>query len=173
MTHARRMVRDDQLDALMQREVALYEARTPRSKAVFEDARTCLLNGVPMPWMGDWGTAYPLFYDRAAGNRIVDVDGNEYVDFCLGDTGAMFGHSPEATAAAVTAQVRRGITTIETRHRAFAMKVQPAIFDPAERVVTTSTRTCGFPQSKLLLVTPTFLNEVDVSTLVELDGCGH
>ena len=112
MIQPQRMVSDHQLETLMRRETAHYETRTPRSKAVFEEARASLLNGVPMPWMGDWGTAYPLFMDRAAGNRIVDVDGNEYLDFCLGDTGAMFGHSPEATVGAVIAQVQRGITTM-------------------------------------------------------------
>jgi len=67
---------------------------------------------VPMPWMGDWGTAHPIFVRRALGNRVIDLDGNEYIDFCLGDTGAMFGHSPEATAETVATQVRRGITTM-------------------------------------------------------------
>jgi len=112
MTRPQRMVTDRQFDSLMNRELATYEKRTPRSKAVFTRAQASLLNGVPMPWMGDWGTTYPLFADRATGNRIVDVDGNEYVDFCLGDTGAMFGHSPEPTVDAVTAQIRKGITTM-------------------------------------------------------------
>jgi glutamate-1-semialdehyde 2,1-aminomutase len=107
-----RIISDARLDRLMQREVARYEARTPGSKAVFDEAGEVLLNGVPMPWMGDWGTAYPIFVDRAAGNRIVDVDGNQYIDFCLGDTGAMFGHSPPATTEAVTRQLQRGITTM-------------------------------------------------------------
>ena len=71
-----------------------------------------LLNGVPMPWMGDWGTSHPIFVSKASGNRVTDIDGNEYVDFCLGDTGAMFGHSPQATAEAVAKQVRQGITTM-------------------------------------------------------------
>ena len=112
MTPSNTILTERQLDTLMQREVDRYEIRTPKSKGVFTQARDVLLNGVPMPWMGDWGTAYPLFIDRASGNRIIDVDGNEYVDFCLGDTGAMFGHSPKATADAVTRQVRLGITTM-------------------------------------------------------------
>ena len=107
-----RIISDAQLDTLMRREVARYESRTPGSRAIHDRADDVLLNGVPMPWMGDWGTAYPLFVDHAAQNRITDVDGNDYIDFCLGDTGAMFGHSPSATAEAVTRQVRRGITTM-------------------------------------------------------------
>lgn len=108
----KRIISEAQLEGLMQREKAIYETRTSESKAVFDKAKGCLLNGVPMPWMGDWGTPYPLYIKQAEGNRIFDMDGNEYIDFCLGDTGAMFGHSPEATADAVTRQVRQGITTM-------------------------------------------------------------
>ena len=49
---------------------------------------------------------------EATGARVVDVDGHEYVDFCLGDTGAMAGHAPPATVAAVAAQAARGATTM-------------------------------------------------------------
>jgi glutamate-1-semialdehyde 2,1-aminomutase len=51
--------------------------------------------------MNKWSGGYPLYLHTACGNRIVDVDGNEYVDFSLGDTGAMAGHSPEPTVTAV------------------------------------------------------------------------
>lgn len=107
-----RIISDSQLEKLMERETALYESRTQRSRYIFEQSKDVLLNGVPMPWMGDWGTAYPLFIEQAKDNKISDVDNNQYTDFCLGDTGAMFGHSPDATAEAVTRQVRRGITTM-------------------------------------------------------------
>jgi glutamate-1-semialdehyde 2,1-aminomutase len=107
-----RLVTADRLARLNERETALFAQRTPKSKALFDAAHDALLNGVPMPWMGDWGTGHPLAVDEARGNRVVDVDGNEYLDFCLGDTGAMFGHSPEPTARAVEGQVRRGITTM-------------------------------------------------------------
>lgn len=107
-----RVISQSRLDTLMAREVKTYESRTPNCRKAFERAGRVLLNGVPMPWMGDWGTAYPLFMSHAGGNRITDIDGNEYIDFCLGDTGAMFGHSPAPTAEAVTRQVQRGITTM-------------------------------------------------------------
>ena len=107
-----RLVSDEQLAKLRAREDALFLERTPKSKATYAQAQEMLLNGVPMPWMGDWGTSYPIFLDKAAGNRLTDIDGNEYVDFCLGDTGAMFGHSPEATAEVIAQQARRGITTM-------------------------------------------------------------
>ncbi len=107
-----RLVTDEQLAKLNAREQAVFEGRTQRSRETYEKAHAMLLNGVPMSWMGDWGTSHPIFVRSASGNRIADIDGNEYVDFCLGDTGAMFGHSPEATAEAVAAQVRKGITTM-------------------------------------------------------------
>lgn len=69
-----------------------------------------LLAGVPMPWMTQWAGPHPIYAASASGARVVDADGNEYVDFCLGDTGAMTGHAPPATAAAVGEQARRGIT---------------------------------------------------------------
>ena len=70
------------------------------------------LYGLPMHWMRDWPLPHPLFIDRAQGNRLRCVDGHEYVDFCLGDTGAMFGHSPEPVARAVAAQAARGLTAM-------------------------------------------------------------
>jgi glutamate-1-semialdehyde 2,1-aminomutase len=94
----------------MDREVADFAASNPRSAALFERAQTSLLAGVPMNWMVKWAGPFPLFVDRAAGARFTDVDGHEYVDFCLGDTGAMAGHSPAATADAILAQLPRGIT---------------------------------------------------------------
>ena len=65
-----------------------------------------------MPWMTKWPGGYPIVLDHAEGARITDIDGHEYVDFCLGDTGAMAGHAPAATVAAVERQARRGITTM-------------------------------------------------------------
>ena len=103
---------DAQLAGLQAREDALFQERTPKSKIAFTKAQEMLLNGVPMPWMGDWGTSHPIFVKSAIGNRVTDIDGNTYIDFCLGDTGAMFGHCPDATAEAVCRQVRRGITTM-------------------------------------------------------------
>ena len=112
MRYTTRVVSSKRLAELMKAEVALYEQRTVKSGAAFKKAQKNLLNGVPMPWMGDWGTDYPIFVEKARGNRIIDLDGNEYVDFCLGDTGAMFGHSPVETVEAVAEQAGKGITTM-------------------------------------------------------------
>ena len=69
-------------------------------------------NGVPMSWMSKWPGAYPVFVAEAKGASFVDVDGNTYIDFCLGDTGSMTGHSPEATVAAIREQVGRGLSAM-------------------------------------------------------------
>jgi glutamate-1-semialdehyde 2,1-aminomutase len=81
-----------------------------RSGELFEQASGSLLAGVPMPWMTEWAGPYPVFAATAEGAHFTDVDGNEYVDLCLGDTGAMTGHSPAPTVAAIAEQSARGIT---------------------------------------------------------------
>jgi glutamate-1-semialdehyde 2,1-aminomutase len=82
----------------------------PRSGALFERGKRSLLGGVPMPWMTEWAGPFPPFVATAKGARFTDVDGNEYVDFCLGDTGAMTGHAPDATVEAIARQLEKGIT---------------------------------------------------------------
>ena len=84
----------------------------PRSGELAGQARGPLLAGVPMPWMTRWPGAFPLFVESASGARLVDVDGLEYVDLCLGDTGAMTGHALPQVAEAVARQAGRGITTM-------------------------------------------------------------
>jgi len=98
--------------ALLEREQRLFAERTPQSKALASETAKHWLNGVPMHWMVDWGTPYPLFVAEAHGVTLTDVDGHTYVDFCLGDTGAMFGHSPPAIADAIRRQAGRGLTTM-------------------------------------------------------------
>ncbi|HEU4979980.1 MAG TPA: transaminase, partial [Solirubrobacterales bacterium] len=98
------------LAALIEREERSFIERHPRSRELFERGRRALLAGVPMPWMTEWASPFPVFAAEAAGARFTDVDGNEYLDLCLGDTGAMTGHSPPPTAAAVAERAARGIT---------------------------------------------------------------
>jgi glutamate-1-semialdehyde 2,1-aminomutase len=100
------------LEALTQREQQRFVADRPKSKALFERAGKSLLGGVPMNWMLRWAGAFPPFVREAQGAHLYDVDGNRYIDFCLGDTGAMTGHSPFATVKAVEEQLRRGITVM-------------------------------------------------------------
>jgi glutamate-1-semialdehyde 2,1-aminomutase len=94
----------------MDREQKKFVADRPKSAALFERARKSLLGGVPMNWMAKWAGAFPPFVREARGAEFFDVDGHRYIDFCLGDTGAMTGHSPSATVSAVERQARRGIT---------------------------------------------------------------
>jgi len=98
------------LEQLLERELTAFEREHPRSHELAERARGSMLAGVPMPWMIRWAGGFPVFAADAHGARFRDVDGHEYVDFCLGDTGAMTGHSPEPTVRAVTDQAARGIT---------------------------------------------------------------
>jgi len=98
------------LDALLERELERFERDHPRSRELFESAKDTLLAGVPMPWMSEWAGPYPVFVAEAHGARFTDVDGREYVDLCLGDTGAMTGHAPKEAVAAIAEQAANGIT---------------------------------------------------------------
>ena len=100
------------LGELIAEETARFKATHPRSQGVFEQARASMLGGVPMSWMDRWAGGFPIVLDAAEGARLTDIDGNSYVDFCLGDTGAMAGHSPARTVRAVGARLRRGITAM-------------------------------------------------------------
>jgi len=82
-------------------ELERFAQQHPRSRELFERAQGSLVSGVPMTWMAKWVGGHPVYAASARGARITDVDGHEYVDFALGDTGAMAGHSPAATVAAV------------------------------------------------------------------------
>jgi len=97
---------------LMEREEKNFVGTHSKSKAIFERAKSSLLVGVPMNWMIYWAGSYPIFLKEAKGAYVTDVDEHRYLDFCLGDTGAMFGHSPEPVVDAVIRQLRRGITVM-------------------------------------------------------------
>jgi glutamate-1-semialdehyde 2,1-aminomutase len=100
--------------AVLDRERASYVADHPRSEELARRAQTTLLAGVPMSFMGMLPGAFPLFFESASGNRVTDVDGHTYVDLCLGDTGAMTGHSPPVVLDAIDARLRGkgGLTTM-------------------------------------------------------------
>src|SRR4051794_28831755 len=111
------------LARLLERERAQFAATHPRSLELARRARGALLHGVPMPWMAKWAGGAPLFLAGARGARVTDVDGHEYVDVALGDTGSMPGHSPRATVDAVVARVsgKGGITTMMPTEDAIAV----------------------------------------------------
>lgn len=105
-------ISDASIAAMLDREKALFAQRNPVSRKLAAEAGKHWLRGVPMHWMVDWGTPFPLFVKEALGVDLVDADGNAYVDFCLGDTGAMFGHAPGPIARTLAEEGAKGLTTM-------------------------------------------------------------
>ena len=106
------MINREHLKALHKEEMERFISRTPKSAALFEKAKGVMPGGVPMSWMSKWPGKYPLFVQSAKGAHFIDVDGNEYIDLCLGDTGSMTGHSPKPTVDAITTQLSKGMTAM-------------------------------------------------------------
>ena len=104
------MIDREHLSKLMARERERFRTLHPRSAELVEKARTHMPDGVPMSWMAKWPGGFPIFVSSAKGAHFRDVDGIDYIDFCLGDTGSMTGHSPEPTIAAIHKQIDKGIT---------------------------------------------------------------
>ncbi|MEQ1952881.1 aspartate aminotransferase family protein [Mesorhizobium sp. CN2-181] len=102
----------ERMAALREREAKAFRAARPKSERAFGEGLPGYLGGVPMHWMKDWPTPFPIMVDSAKGATIVDLDGNRLADFCLGDTGSMFGHSPPPVARAIRRQASRGLTYI-------------------------------------------------------------
>src|SRR3954470_7620696 len=107
------MIDRARLATLTEREAAVFAERNPKSAAAYAEAGH-LFGRVPMTWMNKKAGAFPLYLASARGNRVVDIDGNEYLDFALGDTGAMGGHSPAPVVEAVQRRIGEagGITTM-------------------------------------------------------------
>lgn len=94
----------------LEEELKLFEEKHPRSKALFERAKANFIDGVPMNWMVKWAGSYPIFVEKGAGAYFTDVDGNRFIDFCLGDTGSMTGHAPEGAVPAIVERIKSGVT---------------------------------------------------------------
>ena len=106
---------------IVEHEAALYEQRRPRSKAMFRDRGAGFYHQVPQYWMRDWPMPFPFAVSGATGSTLTDIDGNKLVDFCLGDTGAMFGHSPQPIIDALAKSAVRGLTTMLPSEEAAAV----------------------------------------------------
>ena len=106
------MINRSNLTALRKIEDQRFLETHKKSGELFAIAKDSMPNGVPMSWMSKWPGAYPVFVEEAKGASFVDVDGNTYIDFCLGDTGSMTGHSPDATVSAIREQVGRGLSAM-------------------------------------------------------------
>jgi glutamate-1-semialdehyde 2,1-aminomutase len=100
----------NKLSRILDKELDAYKKKHPRSYEMYIRAQNSLLAGVPMNWMVRWAGGFPLFVKEAHGAHFTCVDGHDYVDFCLGDTGAMTGHSPAASMTAIKEQLDHGIT---------------------------------------------------------------
>nr|WP_283816405.1 transaminase [Bradyrhizobium liaoningense] len=98
------------LERLIEAEQARFLRLHPRSAAAWREGRRHFLYGAPSHWMRRWAGGFPVYIDTAQGAHVRDIDGRDYIDFCLGDTGAMCGHAPEAVTLAVTQQIGRGAT---------------------------------------------------------------
>jgi glutamate-1-semialdehyde 2,1-aminomutase len=100
----------EKLKKLHEREANRFVAEHPRSAGLYQRAEKSLLGGVPMNWMKKWAGPFPVFVAKAQGAHFTCADGKDYVDLCLGDTGAMTGHSPGIVAEAVARRAKEGIT---------------------------------------------------------------
>ena len=98
------------IEALRERETTRFIAEHPKSMAAFRNDAGAFQGGVPLHWMSDWPSPCPILVERARGATLTDVDGHVLADFCLGDTGSMFGHSPAPVARAIRRQAARGLT---------------------------------------------------------------
>jgi glutamate-1-semialdehyde 2,1-aminomutase len=173
------------LEELLARERERFAATHPRSLELAQRARGALLHGVPMPWMAKWAGGAPLFLAEAHGSRVVDVDGHAYVDVALGDTGAMPGHSPEPTVAAVIERLRDrgGVTAMMPTEDAIAVGEELArrFGLPAWQFTLSATdanrfilRMCRQVQrrSKVMIFQWSYHGTVD-ETVTALDGAGR
>jgi glutamate-1-semialdehyde 2,1-aminomutase len=86
-----------------------FVAAHPRSRDLADQGRAAWRGGVPMHWMRDWASPFPLYVEHAKGARLTDVDGISYDDFCLGDTPSMFGHARPELHKAVAEQAGEGV----------------------------------------------------------------
>jgi glutamate-1-semialdehyde 2,1-aminomutase len=103
-------IRRDRLEDFAARQSARFVQSRPKTRAALAGGAAAYLDGVPLHWMKDWPMPFPLLVAEAQGARLTDIDGYGIDDFCLGDTGSMFGHSPAPVAKAIRRQARHGLT---------------------------------------------------------------
>ena len=122
------------------REAEHYRKARPRTERMIGGGAPGYLGGVPMHWMLDWPMPFPILVDRARDATLTDIDGNTLDDFCLGDTGSMFGHSLKPVARAIRRQAKRGLTYMLPNEDAVAVGRQlQAMFGlPFWQVATTA-----------------------------------
>jgi glutamate-1-semialdehyde 2,1-aminomutase len=176
------MINRENLAALRKKEDARFLELHPASGELFKKGQAHMPGGVPMSWMAKWPGAYPVFVKEAKGARFSDVDGNTYIDFCLGDTGSMTGHSPDATVAAIREQVGKGITAMLPTADASVVSAELAqrfglplwqftvsATDANRHVIRYSRMITG--RSKIVVIDRCYHGSVD-ETFATLDGAG-
>ena len=173
-------VRRDRLEALAQREARRFAQSRPKAAAALRQGAGAFLGGVPMHWMTDWPMPHLPLVARAEGARLTDIDGYGIDDFCLGDTGSMFGHSPKPVARAIRRQARRGLTyMLPTEEALEAGSLLTQTFgDFRWQIATTATDANRFAlrvaravtgRPKVLVFNGCYHGTVD-DTMVALDG---
>src|SRR3954467_10652600 len=78
-----------------------------KSRSLFERAQNSIAGGVNSG-IRKMEQPVPLYFARGVGPRVWDVDGNEYIDFQLGQGALLYGHAPAGMADAIAAQARLG-----------------------------------------------------------------
>ncbi|MFC7392953.1 aspartate aminotransferase family protein [Scopulibacillus cellulosilyticus] len=105
-------IEQDRITELLKNEENMFSRKNPRSRDLHLKGKQSLVHGVPMHWMSNWASPFPLYLKKAKGAWLMDVDDHEYADFCLGDSGAMFGHGNEDVSKVISDQVYKGSTVM-------------------------------------------------------------
>lgn len=171
------------LGRLMQRELDRFDQRHPKSKGFYEKGKRAYLYGAPLHWMQNWPGGCPLYVSRARGAHLTDVDGNDYLDLCLGDSGAMFGHGNPHVARAISEQAGKGLTMMlptpdsvvvgETLKQRFGLsywQLATSATDANRFAIRLSRMITG--RDKILVFNGNYHGSVD-ETQVELDDQGR
>ncbi len=80
--------------------------RTDKSRKLYRDAKEIMPGGVSSPVRAI--DPYPFYVESARDARIRDVDGNSYIDYCMGYGPLVLGHAHPAVRAAVVRQLEKG-----------------------------------------------------------------
>ncbi|RWN01705.1 MAG: aspartate aminotransferase family protein [Mesorhizobium sp.] len=166
---------------LRETEAEAFRKARPKSAAKVGNGLPGFFGGVPMHWMNDWPTPFPILVDSARGATITDIDGNRLDDFCLGDTGSMFGHSPPPVALAIRRQAGRGLTYMLPSEDAVAIGplLQQRFGLPFWQIATTATDANRFAlrvaraiagREKILVFNGCYHGSVDETMVRLVDG---
>lgn len=166
---------------LYETEAEVFRQARPKSMAIIGNGLPGFFGGVPMHWMNDWPTPFPILVDSASGATITDIDGILLDDFCLGDTGSMFGHSPPPVARAIRRQAGRGLTYMLPSEDALAIGalLQQRFGLPFWQIATTATDANRFAlrvaravtgREKILVFNGCYHGSVDETMVRLIDG---